>query len=231
MQTKFVRGLAAITLAISACGAHAAGYGSNLIVNGDAENGTNGWTALSGVPLFESTEYSSNWVKPTEPGPVDRGANLFVGGSGAEFVGGSQMVDLSANAADISGGAVQYQLSGWLGGWTSQQDNALLYVSFVNASSIEVGSSILGPVTPADRNNTTGLFYRETSGMLPADTRSVIFSLSMERVSGGDIDGYADNLSFALAPVPEPATYGLMLLGLVAVGGLAARRSAGQSRA
>lgn len=225
MKTQFSRGLAAIALTVSALGAQAAGYGSNLIVNGDAEAGTSGWTALAGVPLFESAAYSSNWVQPSEPGPVDRGANLFVGGAGAPFVGGSQVLDLSTNAADIAGGAVQYQVSAWLGGWTSQQDNALLYVSFVNASNIEVGNSILGPVTPADRNNTTGLFYRETTGLVPMDTRSVIFSLSMERVNGGDIDGYADNLSFALAPVPEPATYGLMLLGLAAVGGLAARRS------
>jgi hypothetical protein len=230
MQIQFVRGLAAIAMALSALGAQAAGYGSNLIVNGDAEAGTDGWTALAGVPLFVSTEYSSNWVKPTEPGPVDRGTMLFVGGGGAPFVGGSQQLDLTANGADISTGQVQYQLNGWLGGWTNQQDNALLYVSFLDAANTEIGYSILGPVTPTDRNDTTGLFYRETTGLLPAATRAVVFSLSMERVNGGDIDGYADNLSFSLAPVPEPGTYALMLLGLAAVGGVAARRHAGTSR-
>jgi hypothetical protein len=230
MKTQFIRGLAAVALAVSALGAQAAGYGSNLIINGGAENGTDGWTALAGVPLFIAAEYSSNWVQPSEPGPVDRGTMLFVGGGGAQFVGGGQLLDLTANASDINSGQVQYHLEGWLGGWTNQQDNALLYVSFLDSSNTEIGYSMIGPVTPEDRSNTTGLFYRETSGLLPAATRAVVFSLSMERVNGGDIDGYADNLSFSLAPVPEPGTYALMLLGLAAVGGVARRRAADTSR-
>jgi hypothetical protein len=228
MQIKFVRGLAAITLAISAIGAQAAGYGSNLIINGNAESGVTGWTKV-GNEIFESAAYSSNWVQPTEPGPVDRGINLFVGGGGVALAAGSQLLDLSANAADISGGAVHYQLNGWLGGWTNQPDNALLYVSFLDSASIEVGFAMLGPVGPSDRNNTTGLYFQETAGVLPTTTRAVMFSLSMERLNGGDNDGYADNLSFSITAVPEPATYGLMLLGLAAVGA-AARRSVAKSQ-
>ncbi|MFT3859459.1 MAG: hypothetical protein QM742_18825 [Aquabacterium sp.] len=53
-----------------------------------------------------------------------------------------------------------------------------------------------------------------------------MFSLSMERLSGGDNDGYADNLSFVLqaAPVPEAPSALLTLAGLSVAGLLTAAR-------
>lgn len=211
-------------LACLAFNAQALSFGENLIVNGDAEAGTTGWTVLSGTSLFASEDYGSNWVLPTEPGPVNRGAKLFVGGSGVPLAGGWQSVSLQDQVAAISSGQAGYQLSGWLGGWTNQGDNALLYVSFLDASNTEIGHAMLGPTTAAGRNNTTGLYLLDASGVLPTATRSVVFSLSMERLNGGDNDGYADNLSFSLVPVPEPETWALMLSGLAGVATLARRR-------
>ena len=206
--------------------AQAASYGSNLVVNGNAEAGLAGWTAYDGTPLFDAAAYGPNWVQLSEPGPVDRGTSLFVGGSGKAFAAGYQAIDLSANSADINTGSVGYSLSGWLGGWTSQTDNALVYVSFVNASGTELASATLGPMTPELRNNTTGLFFTQTSGLLPVGTQQLLVSLSMERGGGGDNDGYADNLSLTLTPVPEPGAAALMLLGLGLLGGAAKRRRA-----
>lgn len=227
MQVSSLRGLAAVALLASAFGAHAASYDSNLIVNGGAESGASGWTAYAGTPLFQSVQYGSNWVLPTQPGPVDRGANLFVGGSGVSFAAGFQTVDLSANVADFAAGTVSYNLSGWLGGWTNQGDNAFLGATFFDSVGNQLGFASLGPVTPGDRGNTTGLFFQESSGYVPVGTTQVTFALSMERLVSGDNDGYADNLSFAMTnvtPVPEPETYALMLAGLVAVGAAARRR-------
>jgi hypothetical protein len=220
-----IRLCAALAICMASCGALAAPYGTNLIAGGDAETGTAAWTAYQGTPLFIAADYGSNWVLPSQPGPANRGARLFVGGSEA-YAAGYQVVDVSAQSAAINTGSVGYDLTGWLGGWTSQGDNAMLYVSFLDAASQVLGTAALGPVTPAHRNNSTGLIYQEASGLLPVNTHHIELALSMERLNPNDNDGYADNLSFTLAAaVPEPQTCALMLAGLVAVGALAARRT------
>lgn len=183
--------------------------GENLIVNGDAEAGISGWTLFEGYSPIQSVEYGDNWVKPSQPGPADRGLMMFTGTGGRAAV--YQWLDLGA----LSGQALSYDLSGWLGGWTTQQDNALLYVSFLDAGSNEIGHADIGPIAPADRGNQTGLVLRQTSGLLPTGTTSLMFSLSMERIGGGDNDGYADNLSFKLtSAVPEASSVASLLAGL-----------------
>lgn len=188
--------------------------GQNLIVNGDAEAGTAGWTTYDRYSFIQSVDYGSNWVRPSEPGPQQRGAKMFAGlGSNAV---GYQMLDLGQSTQRV----YDYALSGWLGGWQAQGDNAVFSVTFLGENGDLLGSATLGPVTPTDRNNKTGLWLRETQGQLPVGTRQLGFWLSMERQGGGDNDGYADNLRFALsaAPVPEPSQAALLALGLLAIG-------------
>lgn len=225
MSFSLLRGLAAASVLVAACGAHAASYGTNLITNGDAESTTAGWSSYDGTPLFQSVEYGSNWVLPSQPGPADRGAHLFVGGSGVSYAAGYQVLDLTANAADIGTGLVSYALSGWLGGWSNQGDNAWFGATFLDGQG-DTLAYVYHSITPADRSNQTGLLYVASSGYIPAGTTQVVFDLSMERLVSGDNDGYADNLSFsmALAPVPEPETYAMMVAGLLAVAASVRRR-------
>lgn len=215
------RHLAAAALLAVACSSQAAiTYGSNLVVNGDAEAGVTGWTGYSTYSMVQSVSYGSNWVLPTQPGPADRGAKMFAG-LGAAAVG-YQTLDLGTTTTQ----AIGFELSGWLGGWSNQQDNALFFVQFLDEFGNEVGGSALGPVMPADRNNQTGLFFREVDGFVPIGTSKLSFWLSMERLGGGDNDGYADNLAFVLeapAQVPEPGTPALVLLGLGMMGWLRRR--------
>ncbi|PZP36818.1 MAG: hypothetical protein DI603_01165 [Roseateles depolymerans] len=194
--------------------------GSNLIVNGNAESGVTGWSGFDGYSLFQAVDYGSNWVLPTQPGPVDRGLKMFTG-VGAQAAG-FQTIALG----ELAGQSLHYDLTGWLGGWQAQGDNALLYVSFLDASDNEIGHAAIGPVMPADRNNETGLFFQSASGELPTGTTSLMFSLSMERQGGGDNDGYADNLSFVVSSVPEGSTLAYLLAGIALMAGVAARRRA-----
>lgn len=214
--------IAASLLSLSAIAQANVSFGQNLIVNGDAESGVAGWHTFDGYDLFQAVNYGDNWVKPTEPGPVDRGLNHFAGVGGQSA--GYQTLDLG----DLGNTPVSYTLDGWLGGWLAQLDNALLYVSFVDVTNNEIGHAAIGPVTPEERGNGTGLLHRQSTGLLPVGTSKVMFSLSMERLSGGDNDGYADNLSFVLnaSPAPEPETYAMFLMGVALIGsvGVARRR-------
>ena len=212
MKTTF-RSVAAAGLLALLAGTSQAGiaYGSNLVVNGDAEAGTAGWLSYDSYSPIQSVDYGNNWVKPSQPGPADRGSKMFTGTGG--YAVGYQMLDLGGSTTQ----ALSYTLSGWLGGWAAQGDNALFYVSFLGEDGGEIGHAALGPVTPADRKNATGLWYQEALGLLPVGTSSLGFWLSMERQGGGDNDGYADNLAFALqapAQVPEPQTLALLALSL-----------------
>lgn len=211
----------AALLAASATAQATVAYDQNLIVNGDAESDVSAWTAFDGYSLFQSVEYGDNWVKPTQPGPDDRGAHMFTG-LGAQSAG-YQIIELG----NLGATPVSYSLSGWLGGWLAQEDNALLYVSFLDTTGIEIGYTMIGPVMPADRGNATGLFFQHAEGLLPTGTTSLMFSLSMERLGGGDNDGYADNLRFTLSAVPEPSQMAMLLAGLgvaIASGKLRRRR-------
>lgn len=206
------RFLVVAALLAAVCSAQAAVvYGDNLVVNGDAEAGLAGWTGYAGYDMFQSVNYGSNWVLPTQPGPGDRGARMFSGLG--QYAVGYQTLDFGTSTSQ----RISYSLSGWLGGWSNQGDNALFYVQFLDELGNEVGSSAIGPVTPGDRDNQTGLFYRESEGFLPEGTRSLSFWLSMERLVSGDNDGYADNLSFILqepgGEVPEPGMASMFVLG------------------
>ena len=189
---------------------HAAPYGVNLLVNGNAEQGINsatgaplpgptpvpGWTTSS---AFTVVPYSAGGGFPAagDPGPPDRSNQFFAGGNAATSTA-TQDIDVSANAADINAGKVTMDLSGWLGGFVSDPDVAILNVTYLDGGSMSLGAMIIGPVSPADRNNVTGLFLRNKSVPVPANTVTLRVTLTMTRTSGAFNDGYADSLSVVL---------------------------------
>ena len=134
----------------------------------------------------------------------------------------SQTIDLSANEAAINSGGVEYDLSALLGGYSSQDDNAVITASFLSAAGLTLGAGMIGPVPAADRSDQTGLLARGATGLVPEGTDAVDLTVALTRLEGTNNDGYADNISFAINPAvsaaPEPYSWALMLLGVGGIG-------------
>lgn len=203
-------------------------YGTNLIINGNAEGGAAsagcgqvavpGWTLASGQAT--AVLYDGCAEIPQSAGPPDAGSNLFSGCCGGSAGGQlTQVIDVSSVAAAIDAGSVAYNLSGWLGGWDGQDDNATVSATFLGATSNQLGQATIGPVLSADRGGASGLRSRSVAAGLPAGTRTVMIALTFTRVAGSDDDGAADSLSFVLSlttiatatsvsGAPNPSTFG-----------------------
>jgi hypothetical protein len=181
-------------------------YGMNLLVNGNAESGLSsstgapvaipGWTPS---PFITVIPYGAAGGFPTasDPGPPDR-ANQFFAGGNALASSATQDIIVSGNAADINAGKVTVDLSGWLGGFATDPDNAQLDLTFLDGGGMTLGSITIGPVTPADRDSATGLLLRRKTSALPINTATLRVTLTMTKSSGAFNDGYADSLSVVL---------------------------------
>jgi hypothetical protein len=200
------------------------GYGTNVVLNGDAEwnSGTNSYgsgTNNEGLLNVTPNRGIAWWFDPgpmtlgrygthpsfpaaASPGPPQRGSNFFLGGLGTSSVI-SQTRDLSALAADIDDPGVDYVLSGWLGGRGALPAAAQFTARFLSETGTPLGTNRIGPVTATDRAGVTGLLERSATGRLPAGTRLVEFTLSAQASSVTN-DASTDNLSFVLSPRADP---------------------------
>jgi hypothetical protein len=179
--------------------------GRNLIMNGGAELGpaspdgviyvrVPSWSQLPGKPASNAVNYGyDSFPSANVPGPASRGKHLFFGGV-APYAVSAQSVNLAPLAATIDGGRVRFSFSAYFGGYSSQADNASATLRF------EPGGRTyrLGPVTAGQRQNTTELLLRGTSGIVPAGTRSAQVTLEMSRFEGTSNDGYVDNVALVL---------------------------------
>ena len=189
-------------------------YGANLIVNGNAEAQTGsvsgndiivptGWTVNS-TPTVVKYGVDSQVPVPA-PGASLFGNNFFAGGPDNSESDLFQTINLTSIASAIDTGKVKFNLAGYLGGFTDQSDNATLFANFQDATKGFLNQSFVGPVTAPDRNNSTTILSRSTTGLIPAGTRFVQIQLHFERGVGTYNDGYADNVSFVLT---SPVTTG-----------------------
>ena len=219
-------------------------FNTNVILNPGAEDGIGAVTNNIVVPVPNWTTTAGNFTvvkylndpsvigvpQVTDPGPPNRGVNLFAGGTNGNpngtFVSSAdQILDISNAASSIDTGLIGFDLSGYLGGFFDQRDNAT-FTAFFNDGAMMLGSSTIGPVTLADRTfnriPVTGLFFRSAGGFIPAGTRQIDFRIVSNGVDGNQVDGYLDNLSFIArgpaAGVPEPGSMGMLAAGLAGLG-------------
>jgi hypothetical protein len=179
------------------------------LVNPDAETGAcltttgtghtpPGWT-LTNSP--EQICYGASGGFPTAaqgPSTPDTGGAAFFDGGQSASAAMAQTVDVSSSAAAIDAGTLPYLLSGWLGGFSNQNDRAGVVATFRSGSGTSLGTATLAPVTAAQRGNATKLLRETAAGTVPVGTRSILVTVTFTRASGTECDGYADDLAMTL---------------------------------
>ncbi|MFN2464818.1 MAG: serine/threonine-protein kinase [Candidatus Dormibacteria bacterium] len=183
-------------------------FGHNLVVNGNAEQGS-GATDVSQVVMpehwtttgpFTVLKYGSpDFPTATDAGPPDRGDYFFAGGPNNSKSSATQTIDLSGGSGGIDGGGKQYTLSAYLGGFGGQNDAATVSVRFEDAAGHDIGDAHVGPVTDLTRKGRTGLVRSQTTGAVPAGARKAVITIVMNRTDGAYNDGYADDVSLVIS--------------------------------
>lgn len=198
----------ALELTMNAPGAAGTVILTNLIANAGAEAAAAGtYTSTAGdVPNWVRTAYFNTDSYGDAAGdlatsaltPPKAGSNYFWGGVNNPISSAYQDIDVSAAAGLIDSGSVNYQLMAWLGGVSSERDNAIVTADFRKWDGTTLRTVRLGPVSPADRNYQSGLLQIVQNGQTPAGTRMVRITTTMTRMDGANNDGLADNLSLVL---------------------------------
>ena len=228
VRTLAAVGAVAAVLAAAAT-AHAAVPAGNLLQNGDAESGAgatdDSTTAPVPVPGWTTTaHYSEHAYVPGGSFP-DSSVSASIGGGSQFFTGGpsgggdnvnesaTQDVDVSGAAAEIDAGGVSAALAAAIGGYATQEDNAMVTATFLGTAGQDLGHVTIGPVTRADRGDATTLLPRSATATMPAGTRKIRVVVAATKLEGDYNDGYVDNVSLTLAgpgaqPQPHPQVTG-----------------------
>jgi hypothetical protein len=185
----------------------------NLIKNGTAERGPGGdgntavtvpnWTRSEGQSFTVITYGLGGGLQTDSPGPRSPGVQYFAGGpdDSSNTNIAEQTESLRPYAAAIAGGAVHFTLQAYLGGFSSQDDNASVVIGFRDKHGTVLASTTIGPVMAIDRTDITELVKRHALGTVPAGAKTVLVQLIMVRTAGTYNDGYADNLSLTLTGI------------------------------
>ena len=183
---------ALLVVAVTGSAAEATVPEGNLLQNPSAEDGPPGlpgWTVEGSLTAFP-------YDTPGEPG----GAYFFAGGDGADPITRAyQTFDVAQAADEIDGCRVSATFAGNFGGRGSEEDRAGADVAFFDKDGGVLNVFQIGYPTAADRSNATGLFSYTQTQTVPAETRSIKFTVTAQRSGEGYNDGFADNLSLSLA--------------------------------
>ncbi|MEW7279673.1 fibronectin type III domain-containing protein [Aquimarina sp. 2201CG1-2-11] len=159
---------------------------SNLLINGNAENGTNNWSGD-----IESLISNECFAVPSY-----QGQRLFaVGGvcTNEKTVGiARQSIDVSSYTEGINNNLFTAELSGFLRSYRDGNDKPEMYLEFINANNTLIKTS-----TPI--SNTSATWQKLTDRItIPTGTKVINVVLKGNRLIGTDNDSYYDALSLTL---------------------------------
>jgi hypothetical protein len=204
--------LAMLLLPVSASAQEPSYFGTNVIVNGDAEAGPGsadgslvpvpGWTTTANFTVVQYHDPSSfGFPTTSSQGPPDRGSNFFAGGPNNSQSEATQVIDLTTVAQTIDRGGVAYRLQGYFGSWGNAA--ASLWATFRDAGGTHLSSEFIGgyPTFNADLIVDSNEYWQDT---VPVGTRTVDIRLLMQDNSTTDQynNAYADSVSLVLTPPP-----------------------------
>jgi hypothetical protein len=165
--------------------------------------GTNKTLASEPYTSWNSAE-STTAVEPPSPGSrMFFGGNVNISGDSAY---GFQTIPVSS----LNAAGDKYELSGWLGGLTTTDDQASVTATFENSSGTSLGSTTIGPNTETSRDGLTGFKDEVATGTMPTTTATVLITINLEALHSGTYDdGIADNLYFGIGTSLQAVpTYG-----------------------
>lgn len=159
---------------------------ANLLLNGDAENGINNWTGT--IETLTDEECGSV--------PTYEGLSFFaVGGvcANEQTTGiASQDIDVTAFSSQIDAGNYVVEASGFLRSFATDNDLPELYVAFLDAGNVLLGTS------NTVSNNLPVWTLKNVYATIPIGTRTIKTVLKGNRSTGTDNDSYFDALSIKL---------------------------------
>ncbi len=181
----------------------------NLIVNGGAELGEASPTGYDVVAEIQGwTRKGSFTVVPygapngfpdaSTASAVRGGAKFFAGGPANAGSAISQDLKVASKKSLVDSGKAKATLSGYIGGYASQNDSLVATALFLSESGRRLGAARIGPVGAAARKSVTGMLKQSITKPVPKQTRTIRVVLSAARTSGSYNDGYADNLTLTL---------------------------------
>jgi hypothetical protein len=183
----------------------------NLVANPGAEAGAAAQDSSAQLPLPDWTvtgfmtavAYGTSAFPTVEDGArLGGGANFFAGGPDGDVNTATQVIDVSAGAAEIQAG-VTGTLSALIGGYGGQDDNATVSAQPLDAAGTAIAPpTVIGPVLSAERDGLSDLLRKTASVSIPLDTRKILITITATRTSGQYNDGYVDNVSFSFGGAP-----------------------------
>jgi len=99
----------------------------------------------------------------------------------------------------IDSAQIKYNLSAWLGGLNNQNDSVIIYLTFSDDNNqIQGNVTNLGPVLAPDRQNISSLMFKQTTDIVPVNSRILTVLVTITRYEGLQNNGDIDNIALIL---------------------------------